>query len=205
MLSPLSSKKRFFPLFFFQTFKEFLKEVVNMNMKEVLKIPATEVAWIWKIWQNFIQNHCWASDSVPHEKEILRPPPWEVSLFPRSQGEASVRSCWERDLSWISPWQEDKYVTYEVSFHEFLIILQISFYIYSIYLPITSFFMLLLFFFFFFYNIQTYNNMPNPKLLVAVRVAELLIYLHTPSKLGDVGQSPHTSFFFITHKHIATR
>ena len=33
MLSPLSSKKRFFPLFFFQTFKEFLKEVVNMNMK----------------------------------------------------------------------------------------------------------------------------------------------------------------------------
>ena len=52
---------------------------------------------------------------------------------------------------------------------------------------------------------QTYNNMPNPKLLVAVRVAELLIYLHTPSKLGDVGQSPHTSFFFITHKHIATR
>ena len=38
--------------------------------------------------------------------------------------------------------------------------------------------------------------MQNPKLLVAVRVAELLINLHTPSKLGDVGQSPHTSFFF---------
>ena len=39
MLSPLSSnnnnnkKEDFFSLFFFQTFKEFLKEVVNMNMK----------------------------------------------------------------------------------------------------------------------------------------------------------------------------
>ena len=38
--------------------------------------------------------------------------------------------------------------------------------------------------------------MPTPKLLIAVRVTKLLIYSHTPSKLGDVGQILHTVFFF---------
>ena len=138
---------------------------------KVLKTPAIEVSWVWQTWQNFIQNHCWAGDSVPQEKEILRPPPQEVALFPRFQGEASVRSCWERDLPWISSWQEDKSVTNEVSFCECLIIFQIPFFIYSIYLPITSFSCFL--FFYFFYNKKTYNNTPTPKLLAAVRVAEL--------------------------------
>ena len=50
---------------------------------------------------------------------------------------------------------------------------------------------------FFFYNTQTYNNTPTPKLLAVVRVTELLIYPRTPSKLGDVRQSPHTGFYFI--------
>ena len=57
---------------------------------EGLKIPVTEVVWVWQTWQNFIQNHCYAGNRVPQEKEILQPPPWEVALFPRSQGEASV-------------------------------------------------------------------------------------------------------------------
>ena len=47
----------------------------------------------------------------------------------------------------------------------------------------------------FFDSTRTYNNIPTPKLLVAVRVAELLIYSRKPSKLDDVGQSPHTGFF----------
>ena len=54
---------------------------------------------------------------------------------------------------------------------------------------------------FFFYNTQIYNNAPTPKLLVAIRVAELLIYLCKPSKLGDVGQSPDIGFF-LEHTNI---
>ena len=57
------------------------------------------------------------------------------------------------------------------------------------------------FFFSFFYNTQTYNNTSTPKLLATVRVVELLIYPRTPSKLGNVGQSPHTSFFLITQTY----
>ena len=56
-------------------------------------------------------------------------------------------------------------------------------------------------FFFFFKNTNIQQHV-NSKL---VRVAELLIYSHTPSKLGDVGQNPHTVFFFfLAHKYTKT-
>ena len=139
---------------------------------EVLKMLATKAAWVWQTWQNFIQNHCWAGDSVPQEKKILWPQPKEVALFPRSHSE--VQSYWERDSLWISSWQEDKSVTYEVSFCDFLIIFQISFFIYTISICLSHLFCVIDFFFFF-GKTQTYNNMPTPKLLVTVRVAELLI------------------------------
>ena len=52
------------------------------------------------------------------------------------------------------------------------------------------------YYYFFFDNTQTYNNTPTPKLLAVVRVTKLLIYSRTPSKLGDVRQSPHRVVFF---------
>ena len=52
---------------------------------EVLKISATEAAWVWQTWQNFIQNQRRVGDSVPQEKVMLRPPPQEVTFSPISQ------------------------------------------------------------------------------------------------------------------------
>ena len=46
--------------------------------------------------------------------------------------------------------------------------------------------------------------MPTRKLLAAVRVAELLIYSRIPSKLGNMGQSPHTGFFFFFFENTET-
>ena len=71
-------KKKFF---FFRHLKNFWYTSLHIFNSIYWSITPYYISLIW---QNFIQNNCSVGDSVPQEKEILRPPPQEVVLFPWS-------------------------------------------------------------------------------------------------------------------------